>query len=191
MHLLESFFIDFDDDKSVQRLANKLFGELVKGTIINTVQAQIKVDNVSLQKDPLKRARALAIEYISPIFASVSSYGSDEVLGFLSKDEEVGVRLFRTLSSRVDCEVVRKAYWGIPSSLPRKPSYIFSRTFPDLMDTVDVWKKENSLETLVESDLKNLLSNNGAIQYGGSQKAAVRYSFPKNGHGVCLYSKLV
>lgn len=189
-HLLDLFSVDFNSDYDAEQTAKTAFGSLVYHGLAIPVQASMLLDVVMEQSDPLKRARAMVIEYFSAIFPCVKKYGSDIIAVCPGSCEEVGVRLFREGSDKVQMDVLRHLSWDRRSCLPRK-RFPLVRTFEGLMDAASHWKEENCSKKEVEQDLEYITAKSNWVWFDDLYNAEVRVDFAPKSPDVYIWARLV
>jgi hypothetical protein len=189
-HLLDLFSFDFDSNYDAEQGAKTAFGSLVYHGIAKPIQANMLFDVVMEQSDPLKRARAMVIEYLSAAFdGKVRKYGSDVISVSPECCEEVGVRLFREGSDKVQMDVLRHLSWDRRSCLPRK-RYPLVRTFEGLMDAANFWKSENCSKKEVEQDLDYILAKSDWVWFDDLYNAQVKVDFAPKSPDVYIWARL-
>lgn len=189
-HLLDLFSVDFNSNYDAEQAAKTAFGTLVYHGLAIPVQANMLLDVVMEQSDPLKRARAIAIEYLSAVFPHVKKYGSDLISVCPEPCEEVGVRLFRNGSDKVQMDVLRHLSWDRRSCLPR-PRHPLTRTFEGLMDAASFWKKDNCSKKEVEQDLEYITAKTNWVWFDDMYNAQVKVDFAPKSPDVYIWSRLV
>lgn len=189
-HLLDLFSFNFDSNYDAEQGAKTAFGSLVYHGITKPLQANMLLDVVMEQSDPLKRARAMVIEYLSAAFdGKVKKYGSDVISVVPEPCEEVGVRLFRNGSDNVQMDVLRHLSWDGRSCLPRK-RYPLLRTFDGLMDAASIWKEENCTKAEVERDLAYILGKSNWVWFDDLYNARVKVDFAPRSPDVYIWARL-
>jgi len=190
-HLLDLFSINFNSNYDAEQGAKTAFGSLVYYGIVKSFQANMLLDVVMEQSDPLKRARAMVIEYLSAAYdGNVKRYGSDVISVFPEPCDEVGVRLFRNGSDKVQMYVLRHLSWDRRSCLPRK-RYPLLRTFDGLMDAASIWKNENCSKKEVEQDLDYILTKSNWVWFDDVYNAEVKVDFAPKSPDVYVWARLV
>jgi len=189
-HLLDLFSVDFNSNYDAEQAAKTAFGTLVFHGFAIPVQANMLLDVVMEQTDPLKRARAMVIEYFSAIFPCVKKYGSDVISVVPDFGDEVGVRLFREGSDKVQMYVLRHLSWDRRSCLPRK-RFPLVRTFEGLMDAASYWKEENCSKKEVEQDLEYITAKSDWVWFDDLYNARVKVDFAPKSPDVYIWARLV
>lgn len=190
-HLLDLFSFDFNHLSQTEQGLRHAFDRLYKGGIVDDVQVDIILETVMEQSDPLKRARAGVIEYLASVYGgNVKKYGSDVISVVPDFGDEVGVRLFRSGSDKVQLDILRHLSWDRRSCLPRK-RYPLVRTFEGLMDAASHWKEENCSKKEVEQDLEYITAKTNWVWFDDLYNAEVKVDFAPKGPDVCIWSRLV
>lgn len=189
-HLLDLFSFDFNSNYDAEQGAKTVFGSLVFHGFANSLQANMLFDVVMEQSDPLKRARAIVIEYLSTIFPTVKKYGSDVISVIPEFGEEVGVRLFRQGSDNVQVDVLRHLSWDRRSCLPRKQRPLV-RTFEGLMDAASNWRRDNCSKKEVEEDLEYITAKTNWVWFDDMYNAQVKVEYAPKSPDVYIWARLV